>query len=451
MEGFNDKDYFSRLPNELVEAILVDARIRGPPTKRFLPIFRRNLYRRIFLRSYESLHLLTRTAHSHPEFLEETKEFTLDVLSADEDNVDADPKVLTDDELLSFLKSLTRVHTLEINGSQRLGQIAFHTKSPLPCFATVKTLHLEFPTHDVNGKYDYFDPVEFIQSLSRYTALVSLYFATSPATPPRWRDYPEEPDMSQLPSLDRITTLHLGGGSLCNVPTLSYLAPHLPSLTDITFDNSVEDRSSDEIFEFLRYIPNPDLVTTLSLLFDDVNEAAAVNLVDIISHFTNLGDLSLQNLPMETVYPHLSSLPLRRLTFNHNPTLSTATISRLLSGPNKITTLETLCLDNFFASEGDPIPDHYYPSNVSRDIAYRWGWLLADWTRAFSEKGLGELEALGKREGIKVEGQAFHAIEVEALWQKALDVQHQARLERDEDSDDGSEYQIPDTASHQHR
>ena len=248
--------------------------------------------------------------------------------------------------------------------------------------------------------------------------------------------------MSQLPLLGKLTTIYLGG-SLCNIPTLSYLAPQLPSLTHITFDNSVENRFSDKIFEFLRYVPNPGLVTSLTLLLDDVTEAAALNMVDTISIFTNLRDLSLPNLPLESVHSRLSSLPLRSLTFEHNPGLSTAAIFALLTGPNKITTLETLCLDNFFAQEGDPIPRHLNTWEVSRDVAYRWGWLLADWTILFSRKGLEELRALGQSERIAIEGGALHAKEVEPLWEKELEAYNQARAEWEEDSDnDSGEYQF---------
>ena len=376
--------------------------------------------------------------------MQEVATFSFDIFLLNDRDRNVDPGTPTDDEVLSLFKTLSKLQTMKISGSDRIAKLVLYTASPLPCFATLRNLELYFPWHEVLDKYDAFDPVELLGRLAKLTALGSLHYSISPRQPPAYINYLGVA-FPPMPFLENIRTLHLGG-SVCGAPTLGVLALQLPSLTKISFDSSGRDDSSQPIFDFLDHFPNPERVDSLELNLNDPEcESEANNLMDALDNYPNLSSLSLSNLALDPIYHYFSCLPLRHLTLGRdNADLSIEPLSMLVSGSTKIKTLETLTLHNFVTRKGSPIPRHIPMARLNMKFATRYGWRFAEWTREFDVGGLDALRTLGESEGIKVTGNAFEAIDIDIEWMHELGAHERERRElkydSDDEEDDGNEF-----------
>ncbi|GAA5822365.1 hypothetical protein JCM5353_001585 [Sporobolomyces roseus] len=334
MAGLNDKDYFSRLPNELVGQILMYTDIGGPLSKRFLPFFRRNLYQVVWLNTFEALALFCRTARSHPGLLSITESFTFEVKRTPEevdDELDVDeidPGTSSDEDLLAVLHSLQRLECLQIIGPGRPAKLACGTNSPL------------------------------------------------------------------LPSL----------------------ASYFPTLTSLTLTDLSLVQPLDRIFDFLDRLPNPQNIETLNLNLGDQSHKDTTPLPRILVKFTSLKVLGLPEMPLGDLSPVLPNLPLQRLKFGINTSLAALEVSRFLSGPTKIPTLEVVELDNLEdspAKEGARIPREVPPRDVDYPLLEALGWRYGSWTDEFELDHFDELVKVAEREGIRLEGGTVDARRVE--------------------------------------
>ncbi|GAA5824355.1 hypothetical protein JCM5353_007039 [Sporobolomyces roseus] len=419
MEGLNDKDYFSRLPNELVGQILMYIDTGGPLSKRFLPFFRRDLYRVVWLNTFEALALFCRTARSHSGLLSITEPFTFEVKRTPEevdDDLDVDeidPGTSSDEDLLVVLHSLQRLECLQIIEPGRFAKLACRTEVAFPFSETLEELWVDFPSERCA---DPFQPHGIVDLLARYPALEDFTYEipnhsnlSSSPLPSSRTPLPQTPVFNNLRNL--VLEADLSNSSL-----FPSLASYFPAVTSLALTDLSLVQPLDRIFDFLDRLLNPQNIETLNLNLGDQSHKDMTSLPRILVKFTSLKVLELPEIPLDDLYPVLPNLPLQRLKFGINRSLTALEVSRFLSGPTKIPTLEVVELDTLEdlpAKEGARIPGGVPPRDVDYPLLEALGWRYGSWTDEFELDHFDELVKVAEREGIRLEGGTVDARRVE--------------------------------------
>jgi len=323
-----------------------------------------------------------------------------------------DPGTSSDEDLLVVLHSLQRLECLQITGPGRFSKLACGTSVVFPFSETLDELRIDFPS---NRCADPFKPHEIVNLLAKYPALEDFTDFTyqipnhsdlTPSSPPCSRiPLPGPPVFHNLRSL-------VLDANLNDSPLLPSLASYFSALTSLALTDLSLVQPLDRIFDFLDRLP----IETLNLNLGDQSHKDTTPLHRILVKFTSLKMRELPEIPLDDLYPVLPNLPLQRLKFGINTSLTAPEVSRFLSGPTKIQTLEVVELDNLEdspAKEGARIPRGVPPRDVDYPLLEALGWRYGSWTDEFELDHFDELVKVAEREGIRLEGGTVDARRVE--------------------------------------
>jgi len=326
--------------------------------------------------------------------------------------------------------------SLQIVGPSRFARLASRKDVVFPFSQTLEELRVDFPS-ECDAKF--FHPSRIIDLIGKYPALDDFTFnilnSSDLSSPSPSSHIP----LPATPSFVKIQHLSLGA-NLSDSSLLPSLASSFPALTSLTLtDLSLDDL--DRVLDFIDQLPNPQNIETLILDLGDQSHEESTTLPRILAKFTSLKVLGLPEIPLDDLYPVLPNLPLQRLRFGINDSLTALEVTRFLSGPTKIQSLEVVELDNLEdlpAVEGERIPSFIGPDAVDYTLMQGLGWRPATWTDGFELDDFERLAEVAEREGVRLEGGTVDAKRVDdaelselrrhrAYWRKTKRVQGSSR------------------------
>jgi len=120
-------------------------------------------------------------------------------------------------------------------------------------------------------------------------------------------------------------------------------------------------------------------------------------------------------------YSILSQLPLERISFKLETEVSLDQLVRLVSGPEKMSTVKRITLDNVDAVRGDALPRDQGDEAVRDADLIGLGWNLADWSETFTREGLKRFLEVAKEGNVAVDGYAVAALDIEDAWEVEME------------------------------
>ncbi|GAA5828659.1 hypothetical protein JCM5353_008490 [Sporobolomyces roseus] len=179
------------------------------------------------------------------------------------------------------------------------------------------------------------------------------------------------------------------------------------SAPPITQFESVTLVRAGHLLERLRQLPNPKLLTHLSLFAIEGHDSSASLPHDYLAPFSNVTHLSVGGTAyLDTIQfcDTLCQLPLESLRIGPQTGVAVQHLIDLFTHRTKpnLSTLQTFALDNLDCQ----VPDD--PGFAEYDE-----WLLPEWTQACSRVKVKELKEVLQKFGIAIAGSTFFGLEVE--------------------------------------
>lgn len=175
----------------------------------------------------------------------------------------------------------------------------------------------------------------------------------------------------------------------------------------------------------LSHLTHPERIRHLELwVSDDDAEEEDDKIRRVLPNLIGLKSIVVQGpwvLPTLTFYSTLSQLPLEWISFKPDTEVSLEQLLRLVSGPEKMSTLKRITLDNVDAVRGDALPRDQGDEAVRDADLIGLGWNLADWSETFTREGLKRFLEVAKVENVNVEGYAVAALDIEDAWEVEME------------------------------
>ena len=172
-------------------------------------------------------------------------------------------------------------------------------------------------------------------------------------------------------------------------------------------------------------VPHPERIRHLQLwLSDDDAVGHEDQILEQLPRFTSLKTILVQGpwVPLDLdFYSILSHLPLERISIKLETEVSLDQLVRLVSGPEKMSTLKRITLDNVDAVRGDALPRDQGDEAVRDADLIGLGWNLADWSETFTREGLKRFLEVAKEENVAVDGYAVAALDIEDAWEVEME------------------------------
>ncbi|GAA5854382.1 hypothetical protein JCM5353_001774 [Sporobolomyces roseus] len=434
-------DRLSQLPNELLDCIFdlshtIDETLSGPLSKRLLPFFHRTFYREILVTSYYRLNKLCTTASNNSGLFSLTRrlDIKIEMMEPGEDRSGwreiKDSRITSDDTLKHLLFQLTALEELEIEGSARLALQSMLSESEseeAKKFPFCKKL----TALDLTSTFAFIeDPFEQLlyTGLRQYDKLTSLSFdvrkpdSRSLIHPIlvdeyRFRHHVKAPpvDFSSLRDLSLT-------GSFARSTCPKQFIKRCTSLETLALNETGRVCTLGGILD---HLPHPDHIKHLELwLSDDDAEEVDGRTLQQIPRFIDLKTIVVQGpwVPLSPdFYFTLSQLPLEWISFKSDTEVSLEQLLRLVSGPEKMSTLKRITLDNVDAVRGDALPRDHGDEAVRDADLIGLGWNLADWAESFTREGLKRFLEVAEMENVKVDGYAVTALDIEDAWEAEME------------------------------
>ncbi|GAA5950182.1 hypothetical protein JCM3765_004233 [Sporobolomyces pararoseus] len=394
------KDYFSLLPNEILQDIFDEAidslaAVDVAISKRLLPLVQASFYRLLYLDSLESLSCLVRTIHNRPHLGSTTHKVILSFDEPDPDNTCLlDPsQVLFLLSKLPHLRSFSSTHPLIPPRLQSLSSISTLLRSVSIAVAT-----------DSGGEIVRLE--ETGNWLATLTALEELKVT-------EWHFY----DRYQLLFSHRfanVKSLTVSGGGVAQ-PELSILINSCPQLENLSL-------YLQNIYEFA--LDFDDLLSVLTALFNQLKSLSISTSADLVHFGSSLADFtSLKHLSLELpeIYPELHESVLKLINLESLdvscPDYSLSQVIEMVEGPNRLLRLRSLTFNQVDAWEGYCFdPDSSVDVSSFKEHKYErfedWDPDYIDWRES---DFWSESEALMKAAevaGVSVEGSILEARQV---------------------------------------
>lgn len=163
-----------------------------------------------------------------------------------------------------------------------------------------------------------------------------------------------------------------------------------------------------DLIGLLEAIPQPESLSGLSLFALDNHQ----HLEKLFVSFANISSLSLGQTAcddLDPFYSVLAGLPLRHLHLGPGTQIDSDRILEFVSrGPEKLSTLSTLILDNIDAKMA-PLRLEY---DCDRKTRRYNEWVLPWWEPDFSKEGAEALKIAAIEAGVEVKGTTFYGLEI---------------------------------------
>ncbi|GAA5957002.1 hypothetical protein JCM3765_006668 [Sporobolomyces pararoseus] len=401
------KDYFSLLPNEIIQDIF-DRAISSyrPPqatiSKRLLPFFQSSLYRRLLLGTLDSIQKALSTLEKKPYLGKTTRE--VEVLYHTYTEPGADRKLDSNQilRLLSFLPNLQEFHTtwyLALPPTFQHTSISNTLKS-----ITVGVTPVE------HGSIELEDVARTIAALPTLESLEVT----------GWNFY-EQSELSLADKFQNVKTLAMSGGGVAEseASVLINNCPHLEELS-LILDILSEDVDSDfdEVLSSIEVSSASLTSLTLYSFFKNVGLGSS------LSNFTSLRYLSLENI---LIFPELHraihSLPNLETLVVATKDYEWNDLLELVQGPTRLANLRTLKLNqiSFMTWTGTQFdPDDPVHVSLLKEGKFerfrRWSMDEIEGTDAEFWNGCRNLVNVARAAGIKIEGTIYKARRVFLLY-----------------------------------
>lgn len=407
-------DYFSLLPNELVQLIADhhDHKFGQDPiplvSKRFLPHHRAQLYSAVNISTPFQLDAFFETLSTVPHLGTLVGSLHLMMPLPETDSEGDDQTSLArfdDDTLQGCLKTLTRVSYCNIDQSSRISRLVLGMEEPMSI--ELINLYIKLSGNDFP---DLFDPYNF-RHLSKYPSLADLSVIT--VEEPTFVNLANRSNQS-FPNLTSIDSLSIDGKLSDTYP--SHL---IGCCTPISFPVSNWD-SGDGVTAALKAVKSPSLVQ--ELILRTRNRLPAPSYLDHLRKYDNIRSLNLGRgcVPFEPAfYRYLRSLPLEDLTFGYEARLSSTGVLSLVEGSSRIKTLGQLQLDHIIARKGSFAASHWNTD-----------WILPNWEGEVTRSQCEAIRGAGERVGVEVIGKVFEAMEIEDTFERVLAKNYKRERER---------------------
>ncbi|GAA5985289.1 hypothetical protein JCM5350_005576 [Sporobolomyces pararoseus] len=399
---------FLSLPDELIQAVFdANPKDKVPLLNKRLVSFYRSqidyvsLYSSIKIKSLKQFGKLVRTITWNPSLGALVRTLEIDGVKKGRNDSDGP----TPQQLVHFFNSLPNL-TILIIVNHGEGCQAFLESNSAKCAPNLEALHLQGV---FKGDTDPFSTPHLIGLANRM-------------------------------KIKKLELLLETGTRSCAPSPPSFLKLAYPSLESIALSGPLSasdsaktlfDRSKPSVVVISDSSPHPSLYKVLSGFsfpgsVKDLSLSCRVHTSDPqeyrkeLTRFTNLTSLSLSHGAMSgvgtTFYNAIRQLTkLETITFGRGCDVSVTELRHFVTpGKKKHSSLKTIVLNNIFAKRGT-----YVESRSQHD------WIFPQWTKKFTEKGLGELVKAAREGGVELDGSSLNAGDLkkkfaDALW-KAQD------------------------------
>lgn len=321
----------------------------------------------------------------------------------------------------TLLPLLSNILDISISGSSRLASLILRPE--VAAFSLPKLVHLELRSTFADLD-DPFHP-SYYSTLSYYTTLhhLSLSVLRNPLNI-RLSSKPPPPDLE----LDyAIRDLELSGPLTTSQSSVKRL------LKQVGYFHSLKLRDECQnsiIFEFLDAViavcSPPDIYTLelyapgLDLTSSDLTRAGSLCEFQHLSYLSVGGACS----SASSFYSTLGHIALEVLAFREGAEVDLGQLTKLIKGPERMESLETIVLDTVKGKIGTRIEEEGVPYKDGVEGEYQTypNWEFPKWTKRFSRRGLEKLWRVAERNGVQLSGSAIDALEVEDEYEEELEI-----------------------------
>ena len=393
----NYSNAFNNLPDELLQSIFDFTKKKIPLiNKRTLPFYRAQsypgIYRNVKVNSLTKFGQLARTLSLNPQFGSLIETLEIDGKRGRRDSESAGP---ASDQLYTMFANLPNLSSLIITNSGAAVEVFFKTNS-LRCGPNLQQLHLA-------GSFYGSDPFAVsnliqIANRQKIKRLELLLESNS-------RSMKLGPNPFLRLAYPSIKSIALSGAlSASNSARTIFIGsrPEVVSITDLSHELNVSSILSSFIA--------PHLVKKLTISLPSSREPHDFR--KELLKFTSLTHLELVGAACGVGTPFYNALrkvPLTTLSFGRKTDVSAAELKHLVQGQKKHSTLKEIVLNNIYS---------YRDGRFTRPEES--GWIAPHWTRKFTLKGMEELVAAGRVEGISIKGSSMGALTYKQAWGSAL-------------------------------
>ncbi|GAA5954992.1 hypothetical protein JCM3765_003155 [Sporobolomyces pararoseus] len=406
---------FLSLPDELIQAVFDAAPKCKVPllSKRLLPFYRsqidyNSIYSSIKINSLKQFGKLARTISWNSSLGALVRTLEIDGVKKGRQTDSDGP---TPQQLSHFFDSLPNLTVLVIVNHGE-GCQAFLKSNSANCAPNLEALHLQGA---LKGQVDPFSTPHLIgianrMKIKKLELLLETETRSCASSPPSFLRL-------AYPSLESIA---LSGPLSASDSAKTLFDRSKPSVV-VLFD-----RSKPSVVVLSDSSPHPSLWKLLSgfSFAESVNNlslSCRVHTSDPqeyrkeLIRFTNLTSLELSHGAMSGAgTPFYNSLrqltQLETLTFGRGCDVSVTELRHLVTpGKKKHSSLKSIVLNNVFAKRGS-----YVESKSQHD------WTFPQWTKKFTEKGLGELMKAAREGGVELDGSSLNAGDIKSKFSEAL-------------------------------
>ncbi|GAA5962508.1 hypothetical protein JCM3765_003710 [Sporobolomyces pararoseus] len=424
-------DYLSRLPPELIQTIFDqfesrDRALVNPLSKRFVPFQQLRLYRTVSLSSYDQLDKLCYTAKTTQGLMDKLVSFEVNILpqSDDRSNLnpeteEEDPLVPTSEEVKTLLSTLDNVSSVEVRGSSRLAALLLSSEVSIKYLPKLVDLGIASTLSDFD---DPFHPA-FYSSLVSYTELEEFSLFV-------WRNHQSirlstKPLPDIYPSRMSIFSVSLYGPLSSSATSVNAL---LTSFGYLGMLDLADYSPTSRMYDLLDALDCPEGLVFLCLKrFSTEGPPPQGSIVDRLTKFTSLDRLVLagSSAPVSSeFYSALRALPLEDIAFGLEADVDLEKLAKVISGPQKHASLRRISFENVIAKKGTTFEEmnyEIYTGPSGDEFGPYPDWELPRWSERFKPDTLKKFLKTAKKEGIKVDGSALEALEIEEEFTGELD------------------------------
>ncbi|KAL8280681.1 hypothetical protein RQP46_007004 [Phenoliferia psychrophenolica] len=420
-------DSLSQLPPQVIERIFAYASdLKEPISKVLLAGTNTNLYRVVWLHTYEAAERFCRTIASRPRLGRLVEELFVDFGGSDEDDSDSDAESEassrapapvrakpTHDDLLRLFAALPLLKEITITNASRVADVILSRTACTRFLRNLEWIDLRDSFDSFRSPWD----VRAYEHLQHYPELYLLELHSSePPSPSRSR-LTEEHESESSPNFE-LGDLILGGNLSESCAGVANLVDHFRSIYSLT----IEDFSSSQDLNPI-LVRAPKSLSNLSI--GQLRVPTSVRPVDAaLARFTVLEELQIpDDMITATLFDSFlrDPLPLKALSIRHpmlrdEPRLSAPHLLALLRpGPGKLSTLESLEIDIYSGELGTTLDDHDGVPLIDAKGKWRMrpDWVLPDWGPLLSHDDAEDLVVAANQAGVELLGNILEALEVD--------------------------------------
>ncbi|GAA5927830.1 uncharacterized protein JCM15063_006005 [Sporobolomyces koalae] len=315
-----------------------------------------------------------------------------------------------------LLDTLEHLEELDVEGSSRVAKAFLRIG---PSSSTSTTLFDTLRALDITAVFQYrIDPFAdlYLWNLKRYKRLTTFSLDVR-------RDLTELRGIGYTP--DEFPCPELLDLSLTGILSSSeYIPVILATCSCLTSLALCETSIDATVMILLESVQHPELIRHLQVWVTNEDAECTGDPVAQLARFSNLESIVIQGYwfpQTHGFYSTLSKLPLKTISFKEDTDVSIEHLLKLVSGPTKMSTLESIELNNVDASRGDLLPRDQGAEAVRDADLIGLNWNLPTWSRFFDRQGLRNLLRVAQSENIRIEGYSVTSLAIDDEWDKELE------------------------------